>query len=287
MKKRILLLGLPILFAGTLAFGTKADAADQNPIWRAYNPNSGEHFYTKHLEEWQGLMKAGWQDENIGWYAPDDGEGAPVYRLYNQNAGDHFFTMDESEKALLLAQGWSDEGPAWYSDPKEGTPIHRAYNPNAITGAHNYTARDSEQKGLIAASWKDEGIAWYGVAPVWTKENTIDFYESMFNNGTYDVEAPIPVKDYNRANWSEVRNNFVVTVMRYSDNANDGTADYFLISEEADGSRYIRFYPNLALTPDEVNSKLDSIGVIPGGPKKIYTFDPAEKTFKDVTGLIN
>ena len=38
-------------------------------MYRLYNPNSGEHFYTANAAERDKVKKAGWRDEGIGWNA--------------------------------------------------------------------------------------------------------------------------------------------------------------------------------------------------------------------------
>ncbi len=131
-------------------------------MYRLYNPNSGEHFYTKEENERNTLIQIGWRDEGIGWTGPS--KGKPVYRLYNRNAGDHHYTMDERERAVLIEIGWEDEGICWYSANEEGgKPLYRLYNPNCIgAGAHHYTAYEHEKDVLIQAGWRDEDIAWYG-----------------------------------------------------------------------------------------------------------------------------
>ena len=59
-----------------------ADAASTGkvPMFRLYNPNSGEHFYTKSSSERDDLKRAGWNDEGEGWTAPES-SNTPVYRL--------------------------------------------------------------------------------------------------------------------------------------------------------------------------------------------------------------
>jgi Leucine-rich repeat (LRR) protein len=152
-------------FSGTaisLPSGTPANAA---LMYRLYNPNSGEHFYTADTVERDGLIALGWSLEGIGWTAPVT-SSAPVYRLYNPNAGDHFYTLSASERDSLVAVGWNYEGIGWYSetDPTLQVPVYRAYNPNAIAGAHNFTTSLSEQNHLVSVGWRNEGIAWYGVS---------------------------------------------------------------------------------------------------------------------------
>lgn len=131
-----------------------------NSMYRLYNPNSGEHFYTKDISESNYLRNVGWRYEGIGWQAPATGDS--VYRLYNPNSGDHHYTLSLEEKNNLISAGWGDEGIAWYSDPGKYVPVYRAYNPQANTGNHNYTQNLGEQQNLLNNGWLDEGIAWYG-----------------------------------------------------------------------------------------------------------------------------
>ncbi|MDE5757593.1 MAG: hypothetical protein K2H85_03160, partial [Allobaculum sp.] len=148
---------------------------------RLYNPNSGEHFYTKDLNEKDTLVKLGWQAEGIGWVAPQENyptspveAGEAVFRLYNANAGDHHYTKDSKEKDVLVRAGWSYEGVGWYSakERKAGVvpavpysiEVYREYNPNAKeAGAHNYTTSENENDTLVALGWLDEGIGWWAL----------------------------------------------------------------------------------------------------------------------------
>ncbi len=134
---------------------------DGKKMFRLYNPNSGEHFYTSSTEEWKSVVSAGWLSEGVGWVAPDK-SSKPVYRLYNANGGEHHYTMSVAERDALIACGWNDEGVGWYSDEAETVPIYREYNPNAFANNHNYTNDADEHAMLVEIGWNDEGIAWYG-----------------------------------------------------------------------------------------------------------------------------
>lgn len=129
-------------------------------MFRLYNPNSGEHFYTGSAEERDTLMEAGWNYEGVGWNAPM-ADGLPIYRVYNPNAGDHHYTGSMEEVNNLVAVGWNYEGVAW-NTPIVGMPVYRLYNPNAFSGAHHYTPSTIERDHLISLGWKYEGIAWNG-----------------------------------------------------------------------------------------------------------------------------
>ena len=128
-------------------------------MYRLYNPNSGEHFYTASTNERDGLTVLGWRYEGVGWQAPVKGDA--VYRLYNPNAGDHHYTLSAKERDGLVVLGWRDEGIGWYSDSSHRIPVYRQYNPNAVAGAHNFTQSKSENDQLVRVGWSAEGIAWY------------------------------------------------------------------------------------------------------------------------------
>ncbi len=135
------------------------------PMYRLYNPNSGEHFYTGSEDEKAYLVDAGWDYEGVAWNAPTESD-TPVYRLYNENAGDHHYTAYVEERDALIEAGWRYEGVCWNSDDQRGTRLYRLYNPNAYdtggAGAHHYTGSKEERDQLVELGWRDEGTAWYG-----------------------------------------------------------------------------------------------------------------------------
>ena len=134
-------------------------------IYRAYNPNDGDHLYTKSESEYNEVVAAGWAAEGIAWYTPE--EGAPVYRLYNPNTGEHFYTKSESEYNDVAEAGWVQEGVAFYSANSEDTnavPVYRDFNPNAKgPGSHLFTKSKAESNELVSQGWKFEGIGFYGI----------------------------------------------------------------------------------------------------------------------------
>ena len=156
----------PVCVKVTIAEEKKQDEpetpAKTVDMYRLYNPNSGEHFYTASAGEKDFLVNVGWTYEGIGWKAPAT-SNTPVYRVYNPNAGDHHYTTNKAEKDFLVSVGWNDEGIGWYSDDTQSLPIYRLYNPNAVAGAHNFTSSKGENDWLISVGWNGEGIGWYGV----------------------------------------------------------------------------------------------------------------------------
>jgi surface protein len=138
------------------------DSGATQPMYRLYNPNSGEHFYTASAGERDALVRVGWRYEGEGWTAPAK-SATPVYRLYNPNAGDHHYTTSAGERDSLKRAGWNYEGIGWYGSDAKAVPLYRQYNPNARTGTHNYTTSAGERDHLVRLGWRDEGVGWYGV----------------------------------------------------------------------------------------------------------------------------
>lgn len=134
------------------------------PIYRAYNPRIGKHFYTASAHEYQVIQTQGWRGENIAFYQPTN-TGSPVYRAYHGRSGDHHFTLSAREYSVITAHGWRAEGVAWKANPTPAAgeqPVYRAYNPH--NGEHLFTMSQAEYANLKAHGWRQEGIAWYAKA---------------------------------------------------------------------------------------------------------------------------
>ncbi|MGX2946252.1 hypothetical protein [Enterococcus alishanensis] len=162
--KNVKLLGFSAIVGMGLVIygGTAADAAT-NDLFRVYNPNSGEHFFTESTSERNWLVAQGWKYEEVAWATPDQGEA--VYRLYNQHTGDHFYTKSVTEYDWLKTQGWIQEGEAFYSDTDKTNPVYRSYNKNAKAGAHMYTTSIIEHNSLISIGWTNEEVSFYAANP--------------------------------------------------------------------------------------------------------------------------
>lgn len=132
------------------------------PMYRLYNPNSGEHFYTGSVKERDDLYNVGWKYEGIAWNAPIS-TGMPVYRMYNPNSSDHHYTMSLDEVNMLVEAGWIYENVCWNSASAYNLPLYRLYNPNADCGSHHYTGSEQERDMLIGIGWIYEGIGWFGL----------------------------------------------------------------------------------------------------------------------------
>ncbi len=164
--KAIIAGAMSLALAAFIPFGVSADntsayadEAASVAIYRLYNPNTSEHFYTPNGGEKDSLASIGWKYEGIGWYAPVSGD--EVYRLYSPASADHHYTMNAAERDLLVSHGWNYEGVCWHSGGN--VPLYRQYNSHAKCGSHNYTTNAGERNMLCGAGWNDEGIGWYGV----------------------------------------------------------------------------------------------------------------------------
>lgn len=128
------------------------------PVYRVYNPNSGEHLHTLNGGEKDNLMSLGWVYEGISMQI--DGSGSNLYRAYNPNSGEHFYTKDSKEIDKIKRAGWRYEGVAW-KVPNGGKNVYRLFNPNARdAGSHHYTLLESEKNDLVKRGWRYEGVSW-------------------------------------------------------------------------------------------------------------------------------
>lgn len=115
-----LLLGLGL----SIKEATPAKAVTANfngPVYRLYNPNSGEHLYTTSNYEVNQLKNYGWVNEGVVFYDAShygSRQAIGIIRLYNPNSGQHFYTNNSEEAASLIKVGWNDEYTAFvFSSP--------------------------------------------------------------------------------------------------------------------------------------------------------------------------
>lgn len=53
-------------------------------VYRVYNPNSGEHHFTRDADERMALMEAGWQNEGIGFYSDPPAAGSGLSSVQSE-----------------------------------------------------------------------------------------------------------------------------------------------------------------------------------------------------------
>ena len=181
----------------SLSMTAYAASQGAQEMYRLYNPNSGEHFYTAAEAERDNLEIQGWRYEGVGWVAPMK-SNTPIYRLYNNNAGDHHYTMNATERDGLVRVGWRYEGIGWYSDDSKAAPIYRQYNPHARSGAHNYTASVSERDSLIRAGWRNENVGWYGLNVSTSQRNALRQAKSYLEYSAFSYQGLIGQLEYEK-----------------------------------------------------------------------------------------
>ncbi|HHB0784432.1 TPA: CAP domain-containing protein [Enterococcus faecium] len=177
--KTILAIGT---FAATLGLAMSVDADSTNVMYRLYNPNNHEHFYTSSTKERDHLVKIKWGNyEGPAWEAPASG-GHLVYRLYNKGLRDHHYTASWDEvKWLTQNYGWTYEGPAWRSAEKNNHPIYRLFLPGVTSGSHHYTGNWKEVQWLTKNyGWKYEGVGWYGAENTSTPKVNKSTLEALY-----------------------------------------------------------------------------------------------------------
>ena len=167
-----------------------------NAVYRFYNSNAFDHFYTIDQSEANDLSSkyarnlTAYKPEGVAFYAYQDEteetvpvyrlfsggssttiNSSPVYRFYNERTGDHYYTLSESEKNELIqkygsnltAYKYENIGFYAYTTKVNGTiPVYKFFAPRAK--AHFYTANESEKNKLISQNsdiWRFEGIAFY------------------------------------------------------------------------------------------------------------------------------
>lgn len=164
--------------------------ADEENVYRLYNPTTGEHLYTADFNEAKVISTNDiWRLEGVSFTASRT-KGQNVWRLLNKASGLHLWTSDANERnTWLKAGGWRDEGVAWYGQG----PVHlvRLYNPG--NGQHLYTQDAREVKNLTSnAGWVQEGQAGWSTGdatdyvPVkagWVRGKNGTFY--LYSNGSY------------------------------------------------------------------------------------------------------
>jgi YD repeat-containing protein len=158
-------------------YAYSSQISETTPVYRFYNPTTGDHFYTISEDEKNVVINNpqwGYYFENIRFYVFKNqvSNSFPVYRFYNPTNGDHFYTASESEKENISR-----------------TPIYRFYNPK--NGDHFYTASESERsivKNTNRSGYLPEGIAFYAYnAQVVDSLPVYRFYNSKNGDHFYTI----------------------------------------------------------------------------------------------------
>ncbi len=204
------------------------------PLYRAYNPYNGDHFYTANGDEYNNAVNNyGYIAEGITGFLHDPNkppvEGTkPFFRLWMPRSGDHFYTTIEAERDNAVTNiGYHYEGIVGYVwDPTNGgEPLYRSFNPN--NGDHFYTMNAVEHANATNnLGFIDEGIACRLQPTSATKR--VPFFR-CFNTGNGDHFYTI--------NHSELSN-----AVNYLGYVNEGIACYVHSDSSGGGTPFYRLY---------------------------------------------
>ena len=226
-------------FAGNNDYSTVA-------VYRAYNPFTGEHFYTTNKSEYNYLTSLGWQGEDVASYTSTV-SNAPLFRMLNPNTGGHHYARSESERDFLVDIGWQYEGIAFYSFDLNATPVYRLYNPNATgdkeAGGHHYTENEAEVDYLVSLGWQDEGVGWYGAS----RENpNIDILKNYLTmNGQTADDGSHYITSTNTVS-GKTYNYYIIYHPREDDNSLS-----FMIYDDSEGTSSTWIKPQLTMSTNE------------------------------------
>ena len=145
----------------------KLQVKTDQSVYRLYNKQTGDHYFTVRQGEYDKLTTLGVNGEGVVFKAVsaktvDDNpqlkeNTTALYSVYNQNTGEHLL-VQQVEAEGLKAAGWqwdNDEKPVFYA-PNAGASeaVYRVYNPNTNLAAHLYTAVAKEYTDLTNLGWK-------------------------------------------------------------------------------------------------------------------------------------
>ncbi|MCU1524499.1 MAG: hypothetical protein JWO18_1393 [Microbacteriaceae bacterium] len=132
------------------------------PVYRFWNPQSNDHFYTMNKAERDHIIASYstsvWRYEGVAFDAfPTQRAGTvPLYRFWSPRLQGHFFTANGTEKDQIIrtyaASTWSYEGVAFYVYPDNTTAantVEVARFWSGTTQQHFYTTDPVETAGII------------------------------------------------------------------------------------------------------------------------------------------
>ncbi len=138
-----------------------------NPIYRLYNENGGEHFFTADENEKNHLVSVGWKCEGIAFYSGDELTPGVVVTTVSVAEGEGVHlptTAAEWVKFFddMINGNLFDRVVISEETVEPVNPMYRLYNPNAFSNNHLFTTDKGERDYLVSIGWLYEGTAWYG-----------------------------------------------------------------------------------------------------------------------------
>ncbi|KAJ6535524.1 hypothetical protein B0H19DRAFT_963544 [Mycena capillaripes] len=146
---------------------TCADPSKAVPVYRDFNDNIGDHFYTTNSSEYSSANGGGYFGEGPRFAVFPTAQASTVQliRLWNGGVGDHFFTTDTGEASNAAASGGyvrEDLAPMFIYPTQvcASVPLYRSYSADKTD--HFYSTSATERDGMTGYNF--EGIAGYVLA---------------------------------------------------------------------------------------------------------------------------
>lgn len=166
------------------------------PVYSLSKTN-GATFITADKNEYDSLVKAGWKDNGVVFYADPAGSnsGYQVYRLYNPNTGQHAWTADGSQVLSYQENGYQVQKTEFTSlsqlaqetaPPAGKELVYRFYVP--ATTSHLWTRDVYERDCMIAAGYQYEGVGWHSSASISDKP-VYRLYAPAIRQHVYTTDA--------------------------------------------------------------------------------------------------
>lgn len=170
-----------------------AGTSSTAPVYRLYNPNTGDHFYTTSESEKISLeknLKTPMVSEGIAFYAYSDGStdkiSLPVYIFYNSNGDFYFSTSSDTKNNQLSA---NSKTIAFYASPTAQNGALPVYDFYITNNKHFYTISEEEKDVIVKTlnhSYKLKGVAFYSYSypqgGYYTKGKlAMDYYQRVAN----------------------------------------------------------------------------------------------------------
>jgi len=137
-------------------------------LYRLYNIQTGEHFYTADYAEAFALRGTNYVIEGVegSIFRENFYNSIPLYRLYNSSTDRHFYTTSDVELAIVIKQGFMLERREGYlastTDSPSGATLANLYRLyNRITNDHFYTKNPSEADAAAQSGYTREGSMGY------------------------------------------------------------------------------------------------------------------------------
>ncbi|THU95219.1 hypothetical protein K435DRAFT_819805 [Dendrothele bispora CBS 962.96] len=143
---------------------TCGNPVDAVPLFRAFNPATGDHFYITNATEMGNAVASERytrEQDAARIFETEELSTVPFYRLFNPVIEDHFYTVSEEERDGAIASSeCNDEGVPGYVYVDEGCggePFFRLFNQEA--GDHFYTMSEGEVEFAETGGYVFEKIA--------------------------------------------------------------------------------------------------------------------------------